>query len=158
MNNQQIVIPAALYPKIKQQYTRSYLYTPGCYLFPVYIPGADSELEKILFFGVKSWFFTRNTPKMFAPPSARRIFFKCAPLTWNPGSAPASRVVICSLYVYYTQDSFYYSQCLHLWFVYNTCMNFNFSNNVFEITTHILYCSRQCEEWKIYTWLENWHT
>ena len=27
-------------------------------------------------------------PKMFAPPSARRNFFKSAPLTWNPGSAP----------------------------------------------------------------------
>ena len=38
--------------------------------------------------GVKSWFFTRNTPNIFAPPSARRNFFKCAPLTWNPGSAP----------------------------------------------------------------------
>jgi hypothetical protein len=46
------------------------------------------KLEKIWFFGVKSWFFTRNTPKMFAPPSARCNFFKCAPLTWNPGSAP----------------------------------------------------------------------
>jgi hypothetical protein len=28
------------------------------------------KLEKIRFFGVKSWFLTRNTPKMFAPPSA----------------------------------------------------------------------------------------
>ena len=28
------------------------------------------------FFGVKSWFFTRNTPNIFAPPSARRNFFK----------------------------------------------------------------------------------
>ena len=46
------------------------------------------KLEKIWFFGVKSWFFTRNTPKIFAPPSARRHFLKCAPLTWNPGSAP----------------------------------------------------------------------
>jgi hypothetical protein len=27
-------------------------------------------LEKIWFFGVKSWFFTRNTPKIFALPSA----------------------------------------------------------------------------------------
>ena len=33
-------------------------------------------------------FFTRNTPKMFAPPSARRNFFKCTPPTWNPGSTP----------------------------------------------------------------------
>jgi hypothetical protein len=35
--------------------------------------------KKIVFFGVKSWFFTRNTSKIFAPPSARRNFFKCAP-------------------------------------------------------------------------------
>jgi hypothetical protein len=37
------------------------------------------KLENIWFFGVKSWFFTRNTPTIFAPPSARRSFFKCAP-------------------------------------------------------------------------------
>jgi hypothetical protein len=29
------------------------------------------KLEKIWFFGVKSWFFTRNTLKIFAPPSVR---------------------------------------------------------------------------------------
>ena len=34
--------------------------------------------KNMIFFGVKSWFFTRNTPKIFAPPSARRNFFKCA--------------------------------------------------------------------------------
>jgi hypothetical protein len=49
-------------------------------------------LEKIWFFGVKSWFFTRNNPTNFTPPSSQRNFFKCAPpptpLTWNPGSAP----------------------------------------------------------------------
>ena len=44
--------------------------------------------KNMIFFFVKSWFFTRNTPKIFAPPSARHNFFKCAPLTWNPGSAP----------------------------------------------------------------------
>ena len=42
--------------------------------------------------GKNKIFFTRNTPKVFAPPSARRNIFKCAPspppLTWNPGSAP----------------------------------------------------------------------
>ena len=37
------------------------------------------KLEKIWFFGVKPWFFTRNTPKIFAPLSARRNFIKCAP-------------------------------------------------------------------------------
>ena len=47
------------------------------------------KLEKIWFFGVKSWFFTRNTQNNFPPPSARRNFFKGAPpLTWNPGSTP----------------------------------------------------------------------
>jgi hypothetical protein len=37
------------------------------------------KLEKIWFFGIKSWFFTRNTPKHFVPPSVRRNFFKCTP-------------------------------------------------------------------------------
>ena len=37
------------------------------------------KLVKICFFGVKSWFFTWNTPNIFAPPSARRNVFKCAP-------------------------------------------------------------------------------
>jgi hypothetical protein len=67
----------------------------------------------MIFFGVKSWFFTRNTPNFFAPPSAigknmifwRKIvifhtkypqkfraslrsaqFFLVPPPTWNPGS------------------------------------------------------------------------
>ena len=43
-------------------------------------PGAPPlKLGKIKYFGVKSWFFTRNTPTNFAPPSARRNFFMCAP-------------------------------------------------------------------------------
>ena len=42
------------------------------------LAGGALKLEKIWFFGVKSWFFTRNTPTIFAPPSARRNFFKCA--------------------------------------------------------------------------------
>ena len=33
---------------------------------------------------------TRNTPKMFVPPSARRNLSSPPPLTWNPGSAPVS--------------------------------------------------------------------
>ena len=37
------------------------------------------KLEKIRFFGIKSWFFTQHTPKMFVPPSAHRNFFKCTP-------------------------------------------------------------------------------
>ena len=54
----------------------------------ILVQGRILKLEKIWFFGVKSWFFTRNTPTIFALPSARRNFFKCAPLTWNPVSAP----------------------------------------------------------------------
>ena len=61
------------------------------------LPGADPggahpapplKLEKIWFCCVKSWFFTRNTRKIFAPRSARREYFKCPPLTWNHGSTP----------------------------------------------------------------------
>ena len=40
---------------------------------------APLKLEKIRFFGVKSWFFIRNTPKYFAPPSARRNFLSAPP-------------------------------------------------------------------------------
>ena len=49
------------------------------------------KLEKIRFFGIKSWFFTRNTPTNFTPPSVRRNFFKCVPPKWNPGSAPGTQ-------------------------------------------------------------------
>jgi len=52
------------------------------------------KLEKIWFFDVISWFFTRNTPNNFAPPSARRNFSKCAPLTWNRGSAHVLPIVL----------------------------------------------------------------
>ena len=54
-------------------------------------PPPTSKIGKKKNLDIKSWFFTRNTPKMFAPLFARRNFFKCAPpppLTWNPGSAP----------------------------------------------------------------------
>ena len=81
--------------KISTSFRRSMLIS-----FWIDVPGVDPggkaqpvrsptlQLEKIWFFGVKSWFFTRNSTKIFAPPSARRNFFNCAPLTWNPGSAP----------------------------------------------------------------------
>ena len=55
------------------------------------------KLKKILFFGIKSWFFTRNTPKMFAPPSARRNFFNCAP-------PPNLKSWIRPLYCIYTSN------------------------------------------------------
>ena len=41
---------------------------------------APLKLEKIRFFAVKSWFITRNTQTIFAPPSARCNVFKCATL------------------------------------------------------------------------------
>jgi hypothetical protein len=46
------------------------------------------QLKKIWFFGVKSWFFTRNTPKISCLPLLGAIFLSAPPLTWNPGSAP----------------------------------------------------------------------
>ena len=72
--------------KISTSFRRSMLIS-----FWIDVPGADQgggrtrcaplpyNWKKYDFFGVKSWFFTRNTPKIFAPPSARRNFFKCAP-------------------------------------------------------------------------------
>jgi hypothetical protein len=58
------------------------------------------KLVKIFFFGVKSWFFTRNTPTFFAPPSARRHFFKCAPPPRNLKSC--IRPCMCYRYVVIT--------------------------------------------------------
>jgi hypothetical protein len=77
--------------------------------------------KKSDFFGVKSWFFTRNTPKFFAPPSARRNFLKGAPppLTWNPGSAP-DNVYGSSYYWNFRTSSFKQVVCLIL------CFNINF--------------------------------
>jgi hypothetical protein len=70
------------------------------------------RLEKIRFFGVKWWFFTRNTPKNFAPPSAQCNFFKCTPpLTWNPGSAPGSDIK-CIVILAVQNRTFYPKVCI----------------------------------------------
>ena len=37
------------------------------------------KIGENMIFGIKSWFFTQNTPKIFAPPSARCNIFKYAP-------------------------------------------------------------------------------
>ena len=71
---------------------------------------------KTWFFGVNRDFFTRNTPTIFAPPSARRNFFKCAPppppLTWNPGSAPA---YVWSNLLYIWNHAYVWSNLLYIW-------------------------------------------
>jgi hypothetical protein len=79
-----------------------------CTLYFSNIPGGAHparapplKLEKIRFFGVKSWFFTRNTPKMFAPPSARHNFFKCA----SPPNLK-SWICPCILFIYFLIDIF----------------------------------------------------
>ena len=56
----------------------------GIHEIPQQFSRLPPQLETIWFFGVKSWFFTRNTPNIFAPPSARRNFFKCAPSPFPP--------------------------------------------------------------------------
>jgi hypothetical protein len=60
-----------------------------CYKSSTTVAGADPggapeaplppKIGKIWFFGVKSWFFTRNTPIFFVPSSARLNLFECAP-------------------------------------------------------------------------------
>ena len=67
------------YHMIKTMTAPSWAYI---YMVPGADPGGDTrcapppppplKLEKI-------WFFTRNNPKCFAPPSARCNFFKCTP-------------------------------------------------------------------------------
>ena len=42
-------------------------------------PSLKNWKKKMIFFCIKSWFFTRNTPKIFVPPSTWRDFFKCTP-------------------------------------------------------------------------------
>ena len=61
---------------------------------------APLKLAKIWFFWRKIVIFHMKYPKNFAPPSARRNFFKCAPppLTWNPGSAPVFYFCFVSKY------------------------------------------------------------
>jgi hypothetical protein len=51
------------------------------------------KLEKIWFFLRKIVIFHTKYPKHFRPPSARRNFFNCAPLTWNPRSAPELHLI-----------------------------------------------------------------
>ena len=62
------------------------IYTINVFMMRVCVSGANSgrahplKLEKNMIFWLKIViFFTRYTPKFFAPPSARRNFFKCAP-------------------------------------------------------------------------------
>ena len=51
-------------------------------------PPPQKNWKKYDFFGVKLWFFTRNTPIFSCLPPLGAIFLSAPPLTWNPGSAP----------------------------------------------------------------------
>jgi hypothetical protein len=64
--------------------------------YPKNVHASLRNWKKYDFLGVKSWFFTRNTPTFFEPPSARRNFLSATPLTWNPGSAPVGGILIFS--------------------------------------------------------------
>jgi hypothetical protein len=105
----------------------------ACRLYLIHIRGesrgahAALKLEKIWFFVIKSWFFTWNTPTIFAPssgigkkydflawnrdfsheipqkcshlPPLGTIFLNAPTLTWNPGSAPAY-YILCYVTVF----------------------------------------------------------
>ena len=69
------------------------------------------QLEKIWFFGVKSLFFTRNTPKIFTPPSARCNFFKCTPPNLKSWIHPCYYCTITWKKYWYSQ---YYNTHIYL--------------------------------------------
>ena len=50
--------------------------------------------KKYYFFGVKSWFFTRNTHKISVPPFAWCNFFKCAPPNFKSWILPCIQICI----------------------------------------------------------------
>ena len=90
-------VPVKMYYKMKYIMNSIQMYAMKLYSFGsrgrAHPACAPLKLKKIRFFGIKSWFFTRNTPKIFVPHSARCNFFKFAPsLTWNPGSVPAMHI------------------------------------------------------------------
>ena len=65
-------------------------------------PGAPPKIGKnIFFFCVKSWFqvHTKYPQKFSRIPPLGAIFFKCAHLTWNPGSAPV-RCPLCYIFAF----------------------------------------------------------
>ena len=81
---------------VSSNLAQSEVYSRGGSRWGVHPARAPLKLEKIWFFCVKSWFFTRNTQNILAPPFARRNFFKCLPpLTWNPGSSPVLGTILC---------------------------------------------------------------
>ena len=56
--------------------------------------GLPLKLEKNWFFGIKSWFFTRNTHKISVPPFAWCNFFKCAPPNFKSWILPCIQICI----------------------------------------------------------------
>ena len=82
--------------------------------------------KKYDFFGVRSWFFTRNTPKIFAPPCARRIFLKCAPPNLKSWIRPCFLLTLWLvgnylLIVFYAFSINWYSIRIFFFFHYHSC-------------------------------------
>ena len=73
------------------------------------ISRAPPKIGKIWFFGVKSWFFTRNTQKIFVPPSARCNFFKLK--SWI---CPWLSIGIISRPIRLNAILYWYNVCLNL--------------------------------------------
>ena len=75
-------------------------------------PGAlPPKIGKDMISCVKWWFFTRNTPKIFAPPSARRNFLKYTPSpnlkSWiRPWLSPFGIFKFFWIHVYYLETYF----------------------------------------------------
>ena len=117
--------------------------------------GPSLKLEKIWLFGVKSWFFTRNTPNIFAPPSARRNFFNCAaPPNLKSWIAPAmylnlkctSIVLNVIKYIYLLQYD------MHWWFYVKQSLFSKFKSPLYFFLINFKYfpISEACGDVKIH--------
>ena len=94
---------------------RPYLAVFSHWIYSTRAGCAPLKLEKIWFFGVKSWFFTRNTPKIFAPP-------KCAPPNLKSWIRPW--VLHCGKICWHWEVRSFF--CCFLFVLYMCCLRFEY--------------------------------
>ena len=75
------------------------------------MPTLNNAYLLLWFLGVKSWFFTRNTPKISVPPSTWRNFFNCAPTNLKSWIRPWITPLLSSNFSLYQYESTPWHTC-----------------------------------------------